>query len=454
MPIAGRLIRTVHHYAADATIVAIAWHLLRMLVQGRTWGPRALAWVSGCGLLGVVWFCGWTGLVMVWDGQGLVVARAGAELLDRLPIFVDPIRRAFAAPTALPQSFFFTNLFFHVALPVGLALGLWLHVSRLARPRLLPPRGLRIGTIVALVVAAIIFPLSIGPAADLFAITPAATLDHWLVWWIPVQSKIGVNGMFAIGACVLAIGISVPWWWRPARAVWRPRSVVNERLCTGCSHCYQDCPYEAISMMARVDGRAGLVARVDPARCVSCGICAGACAPMGVGPVGDTGREQRQWVDDELRARPVLRGEIALCGCIHATSTENFSVNAATPVRVLSLYCAGSLHASTIDLLLQRGMRGVLILACPPRNCRHREGPKWLHARLYAGREAELRASIDRRRIRIVHATSATSAALNRICRAFVGALDVAGIPLAPATPSVTEAECPSNRVAHAEGPL
>jgi coenzyme F420-reducing hydrogenase delta subunit len=46
----------------------------------------------------------------------------------------------------------------------------------------------------------------------------------------------------------------------------------------------------------------------------------------------------------------------------------------------------------------------VLIVSCPPRDCWHREGPKWLEQRLYHGREAELRERVDRRRIRLAHA--------------------------------------------------
>ena len=45
-------------------------------------------------------------------------------------------------------------------------------------------------------------------------------------------------------------------------------------------------------MVAREDDRPTLIARVDPARCVSCGICAGSCAPMGIGPPGRSGRDQ------------------------------------------------------------------------------------------------------------------------------------------------------------------
>src|SRR5579885_3628612 len=138
----GRWIRALHRYASDAAVVAAAVHALRILAQGRTWGPRALAWVTGLVLLFVIFLCGWTGYVMVWDVQGQALAQAGARLLDLLPIFSEPISRAFVGERPLPGAFFFLNLFAHIALPVGLGLLLWLHVSRLARPGLLPARRL------------------------------------------------------------------------------------------------------------------------------------------------------------------------------------------------------------------------------------------------------------------------------------------------------------------------
>ena len=42
----GRWIRTLHRYASDVAVVAIVVHAFRMFAQGRSWGPRALAWVS------------------------------------------------------------------------------------------------------------------------------------------------------------------------------------------------------------------------------------------------------------------------------------------------------------------------------------------------------------------------------------------------------------------------
>ncbi|HSR15650.1 MAG TPA: cytochrome b N-terminal domain-containing protein, partial [Gemmatimonadales bacterium] len=140
--LAGNWVRGVHRYASDAAVVATLLHAVRMLVQGRTWGPRTLAWVSGLVLLAFLFICGWTGFVMVWDQYGLLLADEGARLLEAVPLLSEPLRRAFTGERPVPDAFFFLNLFLHVALPLGLGLLLWLHVSRLARPVLLPPKPL------------------------------------------------------------------------------------------------------------------------------------------------------------------------------------------------------------------------------------------------------------------------------------------------------------------------
>src|SRR5690606_27485791 len=82
----GRWIRTLHRYAADALLVAVGVHALRMFAQRRAWGPRVLAWVSGLVLVFALFVCGWTGYVLVWDTHAQVLAVAGARLLDVLPI--------------------------------------------------------------------------------------------------------------------------------------------------------------------------------------------------------------------------------------------------------------------------------------------------------------------------------------------------------------------------------
>jgi ferredoxin len=397
----GRWIRSLHRYASDAAVVAAAVHALRMFAQDRSWGPRALAWVSGLLLVGLTFVLGWTGYVMVWDVQGMVLAREGARLMDALPLFAEPISRAFVGERELPSAFFFLNLFLHVALPIGLGALLWLHVSRVARAGLLPPRGLLWATTGALLALSVLWPAPAGTPADLFRLPSTGPYDAFYAFWLPLTQGLPAVAVWVGAGFAGAVAVLTPWWSRPRTESPRP-SVVNERLCTGCEQCYLDCPYEAIAMVDRTAGRAGLVARVDPALCVSCGICAGSCAPMGVGPPGRTGRDQLARIRDFVAALPP-GGDVVVLACSHGAGGAS-RASTLDGAAVLPVDCAGSLHTSVVEYLVRSGVGGVLIVACPPRDCKNREGPKWLEQRLYHQREAELKDRVDRRRVRLVHA--------------------------------------------------
>lgn len=402
----GRWMRGVHRYASDAAVVAAVFHALRMLIQGRSWGPRTLAWVSGLVLLGSVFLCGWTGFVMVWDVQGQVLVQEGARVFDLLPIFGEPISRAFTGERELPGAFFFLNLFAHVALPIGLFILVWVHVSRLARPGVFPPRRLTWTVVGALVALAVLWPVTTPPPADLFALPGPAPYDWFYAFWVPLARAVSPGALLGLGLVALAAGLSIPWVARPRLARRPPPSMVDERLCTGCEQCYLDCPYEAIAMVGRSDaaltGKSAQVARVDPSLCVSCGLCAGSCAPMGVGPAGRTGRAQLAVVRDFIVAhRPA--GDVVLVACERGAggAGERSTFDGAL---VYPVSCGGNLHTSVVEYLLRAGAGGVLIVSCPPRDCWNREGPRWLEARLFHEREAELRERVDRRRVRLVYA--------------------------------------------------
>jgi ferredoxin len=419
----GRWMRGLHRYASDAAVVAVAFHALRMFVQGRTWGPRTLAWVSGVILLLVTFVCGWTGFVMVWDVQGQVLAQAGARLFDLLPIFGEPISRAFTGERALPGAFFFLNLFAHVALPIGLGILLWVHVSRLARPGLVPPRGLLWGGLVLLFVLAICWPVAVTPPADLFVLPGRAPYDLFYAFWLPAARALGPLAAWVIGSLALGIAVTVPWWTRPHLGRRPPPSVVDEHQCTGCEQCYLDCPYEAIAMRQRspdevAAGRSGLVARVDPGLCVSCGICAGSCAPMGVGPARRTGRAQLEAVRGFLADRLPTGSDVVVLACEHgAGGVGLLGEVAGAPVYPLS--CGGNVHTSVIEYFLRAGAGGVLVVSCVPRDCWNREGPKWLEQRLFHEREAELRDRVDRRRVRLAFAGEAERREVEAALRVF-----------------------------------
>jgi ferredoxin len=398
-PWLGSWLRTLHRYASDIFVIAAALHALRMFAQARSWGPRTLAWVSGLVLLGTGLVCAWTGFVMAWDSFGERLAREGGRLLDVLPILSEPVSRIFAGEGPVPSAFFFVNLFVHIAVPLAMGIALWLHVSRVARPVLLPPRRLLWVLIVALTATSVALPAPLGDPANPFTLARTTPTDLTLAWWLPLTERFAPVTVWSVMVAVAVAAVLIPRLTRRTREGSFAPSVVDTRLCTGCNQCPQDCPWEAITMVARDDDRPTLVARVDPSRCVSCGICAGSCAPMGVGPPGHSGRDQLATLRSVLEVSDVTEPIVA----IHCEQAPRAHIKAlgARGARLHRVPCVGNLHSSVIELFLRNGAPGVIVFGCPPRDCVGREGPKWLRERVFNEREAELQARVDRRRVRL-----------------------------------------------------
>ena len=431
----GRWIRGLHRYAADLAVVATAVHALRMFAQRRSWGRRVLPWVSGLVALGIVLVSGWTGYVLIWDSFGRLLAVEGARLFDLVPLFSEPISRAFVGERPMPAPFFFLNLFAHIAIPLGMGIVLWLHVSRVARPTLLPPRPLLWWGTAALTALALLWPVGMAEAASAFRLPQVVPLDLFYAFWLPAARGVPAGWSAAVLVLVTVALLLVPRWTTPPKGSRPAPSAVDEHTCTGCTQCALDCPYEAISMVPRTAnpvGRSPLVGRVDPDLCVSCGICAGSCSPMGVGPPGRTGRDQLDSVRAFTKQHRPGPGDVVVIACSLGIGAQPGRLGDAP---LYPVACAGSVHTSVIELLLRSGAGGVLVLACPERDCWNREGPRWLEQRLYRQREAELYERVDRRRVRLALVSSgqarearAELAAL----RAAVAALAVAGAETAP----------------------
>jgi coenzyme F420-reducing hydrogenase delta subunit len=147
---------------------------------------------------------------------------------------------------------------------------------------------------------------------------------------------------------------------------------------------------------------------------------------MGVGPPGRTGRDQIAQVHAFLAEPRRRAGQIVAICCEHGAGAYRSAI-ADHGAALYTVDCAGNLHTTVIELLLRAGAGGVLVLACQPRDCRSREGPRWLVERLYHGREAELQARVDRRRVQVVHVAAGERQLAISAQRAFAN-----GIPTLP----------------------
>jgi len=295
---------------------------------------------------------------------------------------------------------------------------LWLHTSRVARPAVLPPKPVLWSVFGALIVLALVRPATMADAANPLRIAAAVPADWFFAFWLPISRSFSGSSAF-VGAVLTFAGLlAVPLVTRRRGSAAPLPSVVDENICTGCRQCFVDCPFDAITMLRRDDGRADEVGHVNPDLCVSCGICAGSCAPMGVGPAGRTGRDQLTHVRQFL-ARPGRRDDEVVAICCERGASRFGPLLERDGAAVYPVDCAGSLHTSVIELMVRSGCAGVLVLACPPRDCWNREGPRWLHERVYHDREAELQARVDRRRVHVAFANASEPHAARAALRNF-----------------------------------
>jgi coenzyme F420-reducing hydrogenase delta subunit len=144
-------------------------------------------------------------------------------------------------------------------------------------------------------------------------------------------------------------------------------------------------------------------------------------------------------VRDFVGAAQRRDGEIVAICCAEGPGHLASDI-AAAGASVFHVSCAGNLHTSTIEMILRNGAGGVLVLTCPPRDCQHREGPRWIHERVYHEREAELQERVDRARVRIAHANASERAVALDALRAF--ARDIATLHTPAIQGELDEAEC------------
>jgi coenzyme F420-reducing hydrogenase delta subunit/ferredoxin len=223
----------------------------------------------------------------------------------------------------------------------------------------------------------------LAPHALAGAITPAGL-------WIAL----------GIGAAALA---ALPW-------VPGPRTVpavVNLDQCNGCARCAADCPFGAVVMAPRSDGRPhAREARVLPDLCAACGICTGAC------PSSTPFRRAATLASGiDLPALPIdrLRGKLdrALDRTDHAViafacaAAGNPAPHASPRVVRIEVECAAMVPPAFVEYALRAGAAGIVLAGCREGDCEYRLGDRWTAERIAGARAPALRAVVPRERVRV-----------------------------------------------------
>jgi ferredoxin/coenzyme F420-reducing hydrogenase delta subunit len=422
----GGVMRSLHRYASDGLVVVMLIHIVREFSLDRYRGPRWFTWVTGTPILWLVFISGITGYWLVWDRLAQYVAVVTSEWLDWLPIFGEPIARNFISNETLDDRFFTLVIFMHIALPLILLLVLWIHLQRLSRPRINPPRELAVGTFAALLALSLVKPATSQGLADLGTVAAVIDLDWFYLGLYPLLDYWSAGSVWGVVAVLSLMLVVIPWMPAMRRPV---PAVVDLANCNGCTRCANDCPYNAISMEPRTDGLPfERQAAVDAALCVGCGICAGAC------PTSTPFRRRSDLVPgidlphlpiSEIRDRieaasEMLNGErrIIAIGCDDGPDVRALEGDHVAAVRVT---CIAMLPPTFIDFIIARKLAdGVLIAGCGEGECRCRVGPEWTDQRFDGTRDPHLRARVPRELITRLWASKSNRRALERSRDEFV----------------------------------
>ena len=162
---AGGIMRSVHRYASDGMIVTMMLHMARHFAFDRYRGFRWFSWITGVILIWLVFITGINGFMLVWDRLAQFVTVATAELLDWIPLFGGALIRNFIFEGHVNDRLFTLLAFIHLGAPLLVLMLMWIHVQRVPRAHINPPRTIAIWVTLTFIALALLKPVvSQGPA--------------------------------------------------------------------------------------------------------------------------------------------------------------------------------------------------------------------------------------------------------------------------------------------------
>jgi len=412
---AAGIMRSLHRYASDAAVITIILHMFREFALDRYRGFRWFSWVTGVPTLWFVITLGITGYWLVWDELALYVAMLSSQLMDGLPLLPGTMSRNFLAEQ-INDRFFTLMAFLHLlGQPAILVFALWFHVKRLSDVEIMAPKGLAIGSFVALLILSIVAPAVSHEVADVTKTPAVLNLDWFYLNIYPLLDSWTAGQVWVLTLGITGFLMLMPWL---PRKITGPAAVVHLDHCNGCEQCAKDCPFDAITVQKRTDGaRWDNEVVVHDDLCASCGICVGSCPSsnpfrhseqslitgidMQNSPVNDV-RDQVDASLAELEAGSKNGdSKIIVFGCDNAIDFKNLQ---SPNIGVVHYFCVGMIPPTMVEYALKKGADGVFITGCRTGDCYFRHGNKWMDERFDGERKPILRKRAERARINVFRA--------------------------------------------------
>jgi ferredoxin len=231
---------------------------------------------------------------------------------------------------------------------------LWLHVTRLSNVNINPPRGLAMGTFFALLALSLYQPALSHAPASLDSVPRELHIDWFYLNVYPLLEIWPPQQIWILTTVVTLLLMAMPWLLPKKDGA---KAVVDLEHCNGCGICFEDCPFDAITMQARTDGaRYEHEVVVNPSLCGACGICAGSCPASN--PFRSsretlkTGIDMPQLPVDEMRRLTretvqAMSGDIKILvfGCEHGLNVDRLNRE---DTRGIRLICSGMLPPTLV----------------------------------------------------------------------------------------------------------
>lgn len=89
----GWLLRGIHHFMAQATIVLLILHLMQVMIDGAYRAPREVNFWFGLGLLFVILGLSLTGYLLPWDQKGFWATKVATSIASMTPVIGHPLQQ-------------------------------------------------------------------------------------------------------------------------------------------------------------------------------------------------------------------------------------------------------------------------------------------------------------------------------------------------------------------------